>query len=47
MMDSLRPLIRPTDLPHGRRYQFADGTEATTDDVFDSSSRRVTAMSRR
>jgi ankyrin repeat protein len=35
MMDSLRPLIRPTDLPHGRRYQFADGTEATTDDVFD------------
>jgi ankyrin repeat protein len=35
MMDLLRPLIRPTDLPPGRRYQFGDGTEATTDDVFD------------
>jgi ankyrin repeat protein len=29
-----RPLIRPAELRPGRRYQFPDGTEATTDDVF-------------
>jgi ankyrin repeat protein len=29
-----RPLIRPVELLPGRRYELADGTDATTDDVF-------------
>src|SRR5262245_34075613 len=29
-----RPLIRPIELAPGRRYEFPDGTDATTDDVF-------------
>ena len=30
----LRPLIRPVELLPGRRWTLADGTDATTDDVF-------------
>ena len=30
----LRPLIRPVELSPGRRWKLADGTDATTDDVF-------------
>jgi ankyrin repeat protein len=30
----LRPLIRPVELASGRRWELADGTPATTDDVF-------------
>jgi ankyrin repeat protein len=29
-----RPLIRPVELSPGRRFKLADGTDATTDDVF-------------
>jgi ankyrin repeat protein len=29
-----RPLIRPVELSPGRRWELADGTHATTDDVF-------------
>lgn len=29
-----RPLIRPVELSSGRRWKLADGTDATTDDVF-------------
>jgi ankyrin repeat protein len=31
---ALRPLIRPVELMPGRRWKLADGTDATTDDVF-------------
>ena len=31
---ALRPLIRPVELRAGRRFKLANGTDATTDDVF-------------